>query len=170
MGEMIVLDERTSHLRLAIDLISDKWRIAILHQLSDGPRRTAHLQKALDDVAPKVLTQTLRGLERDGLVQRKAHAVAPPRVEYRLTDMARHLLEALDDLCCWSETYGCEALLARTSYDAQVHSRATLSGSESRDHATRDGRPIAAILQSRFGVRPIPVNSSDARLRQATSA
>jgi DNA-binding HxlR family transcriptional regulator len=112
--------ERAGYLRLAVEIISEKWRLAALHLLSDSPLRRSHLQRALEAVSPKVLTQTLRGLERDGLVAREAYAAAPLWVEYRLTEMARHLLAALEDLCRWSETYERELRLSRSTYDAQA--------------------------------------------------
>ena len=111
---------RSCQLQLAIEIVSDKWRIPLLHLLTYGPQRTSQLQRALNEVAPKVLTQTLRGLERDGLVRRKAHAVVPPRVDYELTEMARLLLAALDGLHQWSETYGCQIPVARRDYDTQI--------------------------------------------------
>ena len=114
------LHGRSTQLRLAIEIIADKWRIPLLYLLASGPQRTSQLQKALDEVAPKVLTQTLRGLERDGLVRRKAHAIVPPRVDYELTEMARLLLGALDGLHQWSETYGRQIPAARRDYDAQT--------------------------------------------------
>lgn len=111
--------ERTDYLRLAIERISEKWRIAVLHLLSNGPLRRSQLQRALEEVSPKVLTQTLRGLERDGLVEREAYAAAPLWVEYRLTEIARHLLGALEGLCRWSQAYGSETVLAQKRYDAE---------------------------------------------------
>jgi len=112
--------ERTAYLRLAVKIISEKWRIAVLQLLSNGPLRSSQLQKALAEVSPKVLTQTLRGLERDGLVEREAYAAGPLWVEYRLAEIARHLLAALDDLCRWSEAYGCETALAQQRYDSRA--------------------------------------------------
>src|ERR1700752_161846 len=88
---------RTSQLSLVIEVISDKWRITILHQLLGGPLLTSQLQRNLDRISSKVLTQTLRGLERDGLVERHVSPGVPPRVEYRLTRIAEHLVTALDD-------------------------------------------------------------------------
>jgi DNA-binding HxlR family transcriptional regulator len=108
---------QSENLRLAIEVISDKWRIRLLHQLLAGPLRTSQLQKDLKGVSAKVLTQTLRGLERDGLIHRDVTPRVPPRVEYRLTTIANHLLSALDDLSCWSESYAEETLLARRRYD-----------------------------------------------------
>jgi len=110
---------RTTQLGLAIEVISDKWRITVLHQLKNGPCRTFQLQKNLESISAKVLTQTLRGLERDGLIERHVSTGVPPRVEYRLTSIAQHLVTALDSLSYWSESYGQETLLARRRYDAK---------------------------------------------------
>jgi DNA-binding HxlR family transcriptional regulator len=118
----MVHSARTAQLRLAIEIVSDKWRIAVLHRLLGGPLRTWQLRKELEKVSAKVLTQTLRGLERDGLVDRHVCAAVPPRVEYLLTDIAKHLLAALDGLSYWSESYGPETLLARRRYDAKPKS------------------------------------------------
>lgn len=111
---------RTAQLGLAIEVIAEKWRIAVLHLLVNGPLRTSKLQKDLKSISAKVLTQTLRGLERDGLIERHVSPVVPPRVEYRLTPLAEHLLNALDGLVNWSQFYGQETLLARRRYDAKA--------------------------------------------------
>jgi len=110
---------RSEHLRFAIEVISDKWRIAVLHRLLGGALRTSQLQRNLEGISAKVLTQTLRGLERDGLIHRDVTPGVPPRVDYRLTAIASHLLKALDGLSYWSESYGQETLLARRRYDAR---------------------------------------------------
>jgi DNA-binding HxlR family transcriptional regulator len=175
----MTLQERTCQLRLAIEIISDKWRIAVLHQLSGGPRRTSQLQKALEEIAPKVLTQTLRGLERDGLVLRKAYAVTPPRVDYRLTETAQPLLTALDELCRWADAYGRQTLLARSNYDAQMDARANLGRAALPARPGSGSGQISTFLQTRFGIRkmeaapgierPIPLRHTDGRMRQVTS-
>lgn len=112
--------QRSKQLGLAIELISNKWRVTLLHQLAAGPLRTSQLQRDLENISPKVLTQTLRGLERDGLIERLVSAGVPPRVEYRLTAIASHLINALDGLSYWSKSYGQETLLARRRYDERV--------------------------------------------------
>lgn len=111
---------RTANLSLAVEMISDKWRISLLDQLFNGPLRTSQLQRNLESISAKVLTQTLRGLERDGLIERHVSPGVPPRVEYRLTSIAKELLAALDDLSFWSESHGPETLLARRRYDARA--------------------------------------------------
>ena len=87
MAKLIPIRERALQSREAIELIADTWRIPILHVLSPGPLRTGDLQRAMEEISPKVLTHTLRGLERDGLIQRHIFSVVPPRVEYCLTPM-----------------------------------------------------------------------------------
>ena len=71
----------------AVELLSDKWRITLLHLLIPGPQRAKTLQQAISKISPKVLTETLRGMERDGLISRKPYPNVPPRVEYQLTGM-----------------------------------------------------------------------------------
>ncbi len=91
--------------RLVLDRIADKWTALIIHVLATGTRRYAALQREIGGVSQKMLTQTLRSLERDGLVQRKVHPVVPPKVEYALTALGRTLIEPLHALCRWSEKH-----------------------------------------------------------------
>jgi DNA-binding HxlR family transcriptional regulator len=105
--------------RDAIELLSNKWRIAILHLLTPGPLRTGKLQRGLDDIAPKVLTQTLRSMERDGLIQRTTFAVVPPRVEYGLTEMGSSVLVPLRELCLWARANGAKRDAARRRFDGR---------------------------------------------------
>lgn len=103
--------------RDAIELLADKWRIAILHLLRTGPMRTHQLQGALKEVSPKMLTQTLRGMERDGLLSRIVHPVAPARVEYELTRMGTSMIKPLQDLCHWAKAHVPERDAARAKFD-----------------------------------------------------
>jgi DNA-binding HxlR family transcriptional regulator len=89
--------------RELIELLNSKWRIPVLHLLTWGPLRTKELQSSIRKLSPKMLTQTLRGLERDGLILRNVHSVLPPRVEYDLTDMGKSVIPVLRDLCLWAE-------------------------------------------------------------------
>ena len=91
--------------RLVLDRIADKWTALIIRVLSDGIHRYAELQRKIDGISQKMLTQTLRSLERDGLVQRTVHPVVPPKVEYSLTRLGRTLIEPLKALCRWSEKH-----------------------------------------------------------------
>jgi DNA-binding HxlR family transcriptional regulator len=82
--------------------------------------RTNELQGAITGVSPKMLTETLRGMERDGLVDRKVYAVVPPRVDYRLTEMGRSLLVPLRGLCHWAKAHVGERDSARKRFDSSV--------------------------------------------------
>lgn len=78
MGVVCSIRDKALQSRYAIELLSDKWRVTILHILRDGPLRTGAIQGAITEISPKVLTQTLRGMERDGLVHREIYKVVPP--------------------------------------------------------------------------------------------
>jgi DNA-binding HxlR family transcriptional regulator len=91
--------------RLVLDRIADKWTALIIQVLAGGTMRYAALQREIGGISQKMLTQTLRSLERDGLVQRKVHPVIPPKVEYALTRLGRTLIEPLHALCKWSEKH-----------------------------------------------------------------
>src|SRR5919106_1482913 len=91
--------------RLVLDRIADKWTALIIQVLANGTMRYAALQREIGGIFQKMLTQTLRSLERDGLVQRTVHPVVPPKVEYSLTRLGRTLIEPLQGLCRWSEKH-----------------------------------------------------------------
>jgi DNA-binding HxlR family transcriptional regulator len=91
--------------RLVLDRIADKWTALIIRVLTDGVHRYAELQRKIDGVSQKMLTQTLRSLERDGLVRRTVFPAVPPRVEYALTPLGRTLIEPLEAICKWSEKH-----------------------------------------------------------------
>ena len=119
MAELKNLRLRALQSRDAIELIADKWRIPILHVLSPASLRSGELQKAMADVSPKVLTQTLRRMERDGLISRTVYPVVPPKVEYQITSMGRSLLGPLRELCLWAKAHGKERDHARLRFDGQ---------------------------------------------------
>jgi DNA-binding HxlR family transcriptional regulator len=96
----------------------DKWAALIIRCLERGPRRFSELRVPLRRVTPKVLTQSLRSLERDGLVSRTAHADPEPRVEYALTPLGRSMLEPLQAACAWAAEHWDELLDARERYNA----------------------------------------------------
>jgi DNA-binding HxlR family transcriptional regulator len=91
--------------RLVLERIADKWTALIIQILSKGTMRYSALQQQIGGISQKMLTQTLRSLERDGLVQRKVYPVVPPRVEYSLTRLGRTLIQPLRALCRWSEKH-----------------------------------------------------------------
>ena len=89
--------------RVVLDRIGDKWTVLVIGALRDGSLRFSEVRARVGGVAPKVLTQTLRAMERDGLLTRTVHAQVPPRVDYRLTAWGEALCPALDALLRWRE-------------------------------------------------------------------
>jgi len=87
------------------DLIGSRWTATVLFVIGDGVRRYGELQRRIPDVTKKMLTQTLRTLERDGLVERTAHPVVPPKTEYRLTPLGLLLLEPIEALGDWASSH-----------------------------------------------------------------
>lgn len=117
MKKIPSMRDRVLQSRDVIELLSSKWRVPVLHLLTFGPLRTKELQSAIPDVSPKVLTQTLRGLERDGIITRKVRAVLPPHVEYELTRMGGSVIPLLKDLCQWAESNAILRDEARRQFD-----------------------------------------------------
>jgi DNA-binding HxlR family transcriptional regulator len=91
--------------RVVLERIADKWTALIIHVLAGGTHRYAELRREIGGISQKMLTQTLRSLERDGLVRRKVYPVVPSRVEYALTPLGRTLIEPLRAICRWSEKH-----------------------------------------------------------------
>ena len=99
--------------RKVLDRIADKWTALIIHVLSTGTKRHGELRRQISEVSQKMLTQTLRSLEDDGLVNRKVYPVVPPMVEYSLTPLGRSLIEPLEAICRWAEEHLPELEAAR---------------------------------------------------------
>ncbi len=106
--------------RTSLARIANKWTAMVVIALGDRRLRFGELRTVVDGISGKVLTDTLRDLERDGLVERRAYAEVPPRVEYELTALGRTLHEPLLALSRWAEKYIAEVLVARESYDARM--------------------------------------------------
>jgi DNA-binding HxlR family transcriptional regulator len=102
--EIEVYDESYPTRRL-LELIGDKWTPIIVYVLGQGTKRYGELQRHLPDVSKKMLTQTLRALERHGLLKRKVYAEVPPRVAYDLTPLGRVFLEPVTSLCAWAQAH-----------------------------------------------------------------
>ncbi len=105
--------------RLVLNRIADKWTVLVVILLQDDTKRFSHLQREIDGISQKMLTQTLRGLERDGLVTRKVHATVPPKVEYSLTPLGHTLKDMLYAVKTWSEANIEAVLTAQKSYDVR---------------------------------------------------
>lgn len=103
--------------RLIMQRLGDKWTPLVLLALEGQPQRFSHIRERIGGVTPKVLTQTLRTLERDGLLTRTIYAEVPPRVEYELTELGLSVLEPMEILRLWSQEHAQKILEARNSYD-----------------------------------------------------
>lgn len=88
-----------------LTMISDKWTVLILRDLLTGTKRFGALKKSLSGVSQKVLTTQLRQMEENGLIERKAYAEVPPRVEYSLTPLGQSLKPIMDAMVVWGEQY-----------------------------------------------------------------
>ena len=103
--------------RVVLQRIGDKWTPLVFQALKSGTLRFGQLREQIGGVTPKVLSQTLRTLERDGLVSRRVYAEVPPRVEYTLTPLGFSLLEPLDAVRAWAEANAGSVLASRDAFD-----------------------------------------------------
>jgi DNA-binding HxlR family transcriptional regulator len=103
--------------RQVLGALSDKWVTLVLTALADAPRRYSELSRTIAGVSQKMLTQTLRTLERDGLITRTITPSVPVRVDYELTSLGRTLLPVVRAIKDWSERHIAEIHTARTAYD-----------------------------------------------------
>jgi DNA-binding HxlR family transcriptional regulator len=105
--------------REVLQRVGDKWSVLVIDLLGQETKRFTELHRAIDGITARMLTVTLRGLERDGIVTRTIHPVIPPRVEYTLTPMGRTLLCTIGQLVAWTDTHLPEIEAARAAYDAR---------------------------------------------------
>jgi DNA-binding HxlR family transcriptional regulator len=103
--------------RVVLDRIGDRWTVLIVVALSTGALRFSQLRTRIEGITPKVLTQTLRALERDGLITRTIYAEVPPRVEYELTALGRDLLAPIDAVRVWAEEHAARIVANRERHD-----------------------------------------------------
>ena len=106
--------------RQVLDRIGDTWSVLIVGALARGPRRYSELAARIQGISPKMLTQTLRGLERDGMISRTVFPVVPPRVDYALTDLGSSLLGLVSALETWAEAHISDVAQARAAYDLRA--------------------------------------------------
>ncbi|MEU7893485.1 helix-turn-helix domain-containing protein [Nonomuraea sp. NPDC049152] len=119
--EVIQWDTRADcEVRQILDRIADKWSLLVIALLERRTMRFTELRREIDGVSQRMLTVTLRQLERDGLVQRTVHPVVPPRVDYALTPLGATLHEAIKTLVVWTEEHQNHIAVARSAYDARV--------------------------------------------------
>ena len=111
--------------RMVLDRIADKWTVLIVGALEEKTKRFGELRREVGGVSQKMLTQTLRGLERDGVVVRTVYASVPPKVEYSLTRLGRTLVHILEEIRKWSELNIEDVLKARDDFDSRSQSEAS---------------------------------------------
>jgi DNA-binding HxlR family transcriptional regulator len=104
-------------LRSILALVADKWTVLIVGLLGDGPKRFNEIKRMVGGISQRMLTFTLRGLERDGLVTRTVFPTTPQRVDYELTKRGRGLWEAVEPLGLWARTHVSEILKSRQQFD-----------------------------------------------------
>lgn len=105
--------------RAVLQRVGDKWSMYVIDLLGQGTMRFSELHRAIDGITGRMLTVTLRGLERDGIVTRTIHPVIPPRVEYDLTPMGLTLLDAIGQLVAWADSHLPEIGAAQAAYDGK---------------------------------------------------
>jgi DNA-binding HxlR family transcriptional regulator len=102
--------------REILSLVGDKWSVMVIVNLGEGPLRFSDLKRAIEGISQRMLTLTLRGLERDGLVARSVYPTTPPRVDYALTPLGRTLQEPVTGLAVWAQTHRPEIERAREAF------------------------------------------------------
>lgn len=109
--------------RVVLDRIADRWTALVVGRLAAGPQRFGALQRDVGGISPKMLSQTLRGLERDGVVSRTLYAQIPPRTEYALTPLGETLAAPLAAVRHWAEQHVQDVLSARKAFDASTEDK-----------------------------------------------
>jgi DNA-binding HxlR family transcriptional regulator len=105
--------------REVLHRVGDKWSVYVIDRLGQGSHRFSELRRGIEGITGRMLTVTLRGLERDGLVTRTIYPVIPPRVDYELTPMGTTLLQTIEQLIDWADSHTDDIYAARAEYDAR---------------------------------------------------
>jgi len=125
--------------REILDRVGDKWSVLIVALLTDGPRRFSDLRRSIEGISQRMLTHTLKALERDGLVTRTVYPTIPPKVEYELTDLGRTLLVPITALAEWAQAKRAAIQGARAKYDAKQARAAANAAEDDRAKAMGNG-------------------------------
>ncbi|RSN14457.1 transcriptional regulator [Nonomuraea sp. WAC 01424] len=145
--DVLQWDQREDcEVRQILDRIADKWSLQVIALLDRRSLRFTELRRMIDGVSQRMLTRTLRHLERDGLVSRTVHATVPPRVDYALTPLGGTLHATIRALVTWTEEHQSEIATARAAYDVRV---ATEQEEAAAEAAGRDavGRLVLAGMR-----------------------
>jgi DNA-binding HxlR family transcriptional regulator len=116
--------EDCRNLSSILALVGDKWTVLIVVLLGDGPKRFNEIKRMVAGISQRMLTFTLRGLERDGLVTRTVFPTTPQRVDYELTKLGSTLWKAVEPLGSWARTHVSEILTSRKQFDQKMHTSA----------------------------------------------
>ncbi len=106
--------------REVLDRVGDKWSVLVIGNLGGGPQRFSELKRNIEGISQRMLTLTVRGLERDGLVTRTQHETIPPRVDYELTPLGQTLLEPISALASWADEHRTSIQQSRDRFDRQL--------------------------------------------------
>ena len=136
-------DDTLEALQAAVGVLAAKWSVVVLAQLATGSRRFNELLRQIDGVSRRMLSATLRQLERDGLVERHVYARVPARAGYELSPVGERLLAALAPLAGWGVQHRAEVFAAREQYDRMLEWRSNREGMQARSRA---GAPPASMI------------------------
>jgi DNA-binding HxlR family transcriptional regulator len=118
-GATKVEETQSCEIRDLLDRLGDKWSLLVVELLGGGTQRFTQLRREIDGISQRMLTLTLRRLERDGLLRRTVHPVVPPQVDYELTPLGATLLDAIQPLVTWARAHRDEIGAARHGYDSR---------------------------------------------------
>ena len=116
-----LVSENCLAVRSVLSRVGDKWSILIIVLLGEGPKRFNEIKRIVGGISQRMLTLTLRGLERDGLVTRTQYPTIPPRVVYELTQLGRSLRNAVEPLGAWAQGHVKHITRARAAFDKKIN-------------------------------------------------
>lgn len=122
--------EKCPAVRDVLNRVGDKWSVLIVDLLGDGAMRFSDLRRSIEGISQRMLTLTLRGLERDGLITRTVFPEIPPRVEYELTRLGKTLLEPIQGLAEWADRNRTSIQDARATYDGKAKKRGAVTAAK----------------------------------------
>jgi len=123
-GPLSTQETSTCDIREVLNLVADKWSLFVISQLGEGPRRFSEIKRLVEGISQRMLTVTLRRLERDGILTRTVYEVMPPHVAYDLTPLGMSLLRAAEPIIAWSNGHLTHVAAARAKYDASQRGQA----------------------------------------------
>lgn len=119
MGKKPTSPTQNYYPKLLLELIGSKWTIPVMYSLQTETKRYNEIHKAVPHTTQKVLTGTLKQLERNGIIERTVHPTSPPKVDYRLTELGRELLGVTDTMAVWAGKNHAQILSAQKAYDSR---------------------------------------------------